>query len=86
MQARNLTTNVQKILDLKLSSEQVVSKNCRWVPLMYDPCTIIIPTLHRLIWIAYDKPSLLFVLPMHGVGMFDETVFLVLVYHPQVFE
>ena len=48
MQARNLTTNVQKILDLKLSSEQVVSKNCRWVPLMYYPCTIIIPTLHRL--------------------------------------
>ena len=48
MQARYLTTNVQKILDLKLSSEQVVSKNCRWVPLMYDPCTIIIPTLHRL--------------------------------------
>ena len=32
-QARNLTTNVPKILDLKSSSEQVVSKNCRWVPL-----------------------------------------------------
>ena len=34
MQARNLTTNVSKILDLKSSSEQIFSKNCRWVPLM----------------------------------------------------
>ena len=32
-QARNLTTNVPKILDLKSSSEQIFSKNCRWVPL-----------------------------------------------------
>ena len=31
--ARNLTTNVPKILDLKSSSEQIFSKNCRWVPL-----------------------------------------------------
>ena len=33
VQARNLTTNVTKILDLKSSSEQIFSKNCRWVPL-----------------------------------------------------
>ena len=33
MQARNLTTNVPKILYLKSSSEQIFSKNCRWVPL-----------------------------------------------------
>ena len=32
-QARNLTTNVPKILDLKSSSAQIFSKNCRWVPL-----------------------------------------------------
>ena len=32
-QARNLTTNVPKILDLKLSSEQMFFENCRWVPL-----------------------------------------------------
>ena len=32
-QARNLTTNVPKILDLKSSSEQIIYKNCRWVPL-----------------------------------------------------
>ena len=32
-QARNLTTNVPKILDLKSSSEQIFSKNWRWVPL-----------------------------------------------------
>ena len=33
-QARNLTTNVPKILDLK-TSEQIFSKNCRWVPLNF---------------------------------------------------
>ena len=33
MQARNLTKIVPKILDLKSSSEQIFSKNCRWVPL-----------------------------------------------------
>ena len=32
-QARNFTTNVPKILDLKSSSEQVFSENCRSVPL-----------------------------------------------------
>ena len=32
-QARNLTTHVPKILDLKSSSERIFSKNCRWVPL-----------------------------------------------------
>ena len=32
-QARNLTTNVPKIIDLKSSSEQIFSKNCGWVPL-----------------------------------------------------
>ena len=33
MQARNLTTNVPKIIDLKSSSEQIFSINCRWMPL-----------------------------------------------------
>ena len=32
-QARNFTTNVPKFLDLKSSSEQIFSKNRRWVPL-----------------------------------------------------
>ena len=32
-QARNFTTNVPKILDLKSSSEQIFPENCRWVPL-----------------------------------------------------
>ena len=31
--ARDFTTNVPKILDLKSSSEQIFSENCRWVPL-----------------------------------------------------
>ena len=30
--ARNFTTNVPKILDLKSSSEQIFSENWRWVP------------------------------------------------------
>ena len=34
-QARNFTTNVPKILDVKSSSEQIFSENCRWVPLSY---------------------------------------------------
>ena len=32
-QARNFTTNVPKILDLKSSSEHIFSENYRWVPL-----------------------------------------------------
>ena len=31
-EAKNFTTNVSKILDLKSSSEQIFSENCRWVP------------------------------------------------------
>ena len=31
-QARNFTKNVPKILDVKSSSEQIFSENCRWVP------------------------------------------------------
>ena len=34
-QARNFTTNVPKILDLKSSSEQIFPENCRWVPLLH---------------------------------------------------
>ena len=33
-QARNFTANVPKIVDLKSSSEQIFSENCRWVPLL----------------------------------------------------
>ena len=32
-QARNFTTNVLKILDLKSTSEHIFSENWRWVPL-----------------------------------------------------
>ena len=35
-QARNFTANVPKILDLKSSSEQIFSENCRWVPLFHS--------------------------------------------------
>ena len=40
-QARNFTTNVPKILDLKSSSEQIFSENCRWVPLSIDRSTML---------------------------------------------
>ena len=33
-QAGNFTTNVLKIPDLKSSSEEIFSTNCRWVPLL----------------------------------------------------
>ena len=33
-QARTFTTNVPKILDLKSSSEETFSKNCRCMPLL----------------------------------------------------
>ena len=33
-QARNFGKNVPKIVDLKSSSEQIFSENCRWVPLI----------------------------------------------------
>ena len=36
-QARNFTTNIPKILDRKSSSEQILSENCRWVPLYRVP-------------------------------------------------
>ena len=35
-QARNCTTNVPKILDLKSSSEQIFSENLRWVSLIIN--------------------------------------------------
>ena len=35
-QGRKFTTNVPKILDLKLPSEQMFSENWRWVPLLYS--------------------------------------------------
>ena len=35
-QPKNFTTNVPKILDLKSSSEQIFSENCRWVPPLID--------------------------------------------------
>ena len=36
-QARNFATPFPKILDLKSSSEQIFSENCRWVPLISGP-------------------------------------------------
>ena len=38
-QARNFGENVPKIVDLKSSSEQIFSENCRWVPLIIGRTT-----------------------------------------------
>ena len=41
-QARNLTTKISKIVDLKSSSEQIFSEICRWVPpLKFDQCELL---------------------------------------------
>ena len=50
-QATKFTTNVPKILDLKSSSEQIFSENCRWVPLIgigLFTCEIGRPKVHTL--------------------------------------
>ena len=56
-QARNFTTNVPKILDLKSSSEQIFSENCRWVPLH---CGLSVKTLQ-----AYYKSLSIDILITH---------------------
>ena len=49
-QAKKITTNVPKILDLKSSSEQIFSENCRWVPLtiLYSINTYLYVTLRSV--------------------------------------
>ena len=51
-QARNFTTNVPKMLDLKSSSEQIFSENCRWMPLicLSVPCLLTKPYFRSNFW------------------------------------
>ena len=42
--ARDFTTNVPKILDLKSSSEHIFSENCRWVPLIKPIAFVALPS------------------------------------------
>ena len=51
-QARNFTTKIPKILDLKSSSEQIFSKNGRWVPLSW---VLLLP------WIITGKKFYVFI-------------------------
>ena len=44
-EAKNFTTNVPQILDLKSSFEQIFSENLRWVPLF---------KMSSFIWIYYS--------------------------------
>ena len=39
-QGRNFGKKVPKIVDLKSSSEQISSENCRWLPLTPYPCSV----------------------------------------------
>ena len=57
-QARNFTTNVPKILDLKSSSEQMFSENWRWVPLI-GPWIIKSGPHDRNVAIQYSNSNLL---------------------------
>ena len=65
-QARNFTTNVPKILDLKSSSEQIFSKNCRWVPLLLAltvRCNEAKENRQNVIlWAVWSRPTLLCIL------------------------
>ena len=54
-QARNFTANVPKILDLKSSSEQIFSENCRWVPLIWEISALVIKKLLREIGYSRSK-------------------------------
>ena len=56
MQARNFTTNVPKILDLKSFSEQIFSEDWRWVPLTEEDHRFISERLPALI-AAESKPA-----------------------------
>ena len=48
--AKNFTTNVPKILDLKSSSEQIFSENCRWLPLTKPLLSAKQPNLAKFEW------------------------------------
>ena len=59
-QARNFTTNVPKILDLKSYSEQIFSENCRWVPLIVVILDIVSLNFVKWfdIWLLHSSISL----------------------------
>ena len=55
-QARNFGKNVLKILDLKSSSEQKFSENCRWAPLIPYPCLTYLYSVHETVML-FLKPD-----------------------------
>ena len=60
-QARNFSTNVPKILDLKSSSGQIFSENCRWVPLQTGHLRVLCPGWQfSILSVKSTKLSLLF--------------------------
>ena len=53
-QARYFTTNVPKILDLELFSEQIFSENCRRVPLLISKLAT--PLFERYLGRSHREP------------------------------
>ena len=52
-QAKNFTTNISKILDLKSSSEQIFPENWRWVPLIGSIAVVHSPSVYGTsIWLT----------------------------------
>ena len=62
-QARNFTTNVLKILDLKSSSEQIFSENRRWVPLKDNDIHVLCS--HNLICLELSNHNM--ILPVRRI-------------------
>ena len=56
-QARNFTTNVPKIIDLKSSSQQIFFENWRWVPLTRVNISIGVHTTPGSLSCWYEKVS-----------------------------
>ena len=54
-QARNFGKNVPKILDLKSSSEQIFSENCRWVPLKIGKLVVMWKDINKALYIRQLK-------------------------------
>ena len=75
-QARNFGENVPKIVDLKSSSEQIFSENCRWVPLIIGRTTATTTTnqlnlialclLLKILAYFFSYSMKTVLLPLHG--------------------
>ena len=75
-QARNFTTNVLKILDLKSPSEQIFSENCRWVPLI-RPSFILIFLERGIWWLHMYRTNSAVIVPKAFSASHDQCIILI---------